>query len=45
MGNWEIGKFFEDTDFRLWKVNIVTQEKCIEALKGKTLMHVHIVSV
>lgn len=39
MGKWEIEKKFRDNDFGLWKVKmqaILTQEKCIEAMKDET---------
>ncbi|KAK2395140.1 alpha carbonic anhydrase [Trifolium repens] len=38
---WEIEKFTGNNDFGLWKVKmraILIQQKCVEALKGKTLM-------
>lgn len=41
----EIEKFSRDKEFGLWRVNMVatlTQEKCIEAWKGETLMPAYI---
>lgn len=38
---WDIKKFFGDNDFELWKIKMqemLTQKKCVQALKGETLM-------
>jgi cell division cycle protein 20 (cofactor of APC complex) len=42
---WDIEKCTGSNDFRMWKVKmraILTKQKCVEALKGATLMLTHL---
>jgi len=42
---WDIEKFTGSNDFGLWKVKmqaVLTQQKCVEALKGEAAMLAHL---
>jgi len=45
---WDIEKFTRENDFGLWKVKmeaVLTQQKCLEALKGEAAMPAHLTQV
>jgi hypothetical protein len=45
---WDIEKFTDSNDFRLWKGKMMTvliQIKCVEALKGEAQMSAHLTPV
>lgn len=42
---WDIENFPDDNNFGLWRVNmqtVLTQQRCVEALKGETFMYADI---